>query len=262
VTEIYRLAIRFADLWAVDHHQMVDEIYAPTIHMESMARLDRAAVEGSEQLHALEDGLAAMIPEHRHELVRVVVGDRLACLETTVVGPTTGEYAPACVWWWPDDRGQVGAEVGWFDWNLRTTDSGRSHGHIPRNDHRPRGDQQWYRSLVEAVLGGLATDPGATADQWFAPDCVVERVGHPPCVGIERAGPMLPSEHWIAVNEVAADGGVVAVLFACGTSELLSRGTAVLTLDVLNRVVSVRAYWSWSTALSFEFVHPSIRLNH
>ena len=99
------LAIRFADLWAVDHHQMVDEIYAPTIHMESMAGHELAPVEGADQLHALEDRLAAMIPQHRHELVRVIAGERVSCLETIVVGPTTREYAPACVWWWVDGAG-------------------------------------------------------------------------------------------------------------------------------------------------------------
>ena len=107
MSDVHALAIRFADLWAVDHHQMVDEIYAPTIHMESMARLASAPVEGSEQLHALEDRLAALIPQHRHELVRVIAGQRTTCLETMVVGPTTGEYAPACVWWWIGEHGQV-----------------------------------------------------------------------------------------------------------------------------------------------------------
>ena len=34
MSAIYPLAIRFADLWAVDHHQMVREIYSPAIHME------------------------------------------------------------------------------------------------------------------------------------------------------------------------------------------------------------------------------------
>ena len=47
MNDLHGLAIRFADLWAVNHHQMVDEIYAPTIHMESMARLASAPVEGS-----------------------------------------------------------------------------------------------------------------------------------------------------------------------------------------------------------------------
>jgi hypothetical protein len=260
VTDIHALAIRFADLWAVDHHQMVDEIYAPAIHMESMAGLDRGPVEGSKQLHALEDRLAAMIPEHRHELIRVVAEDRHACLETMVVGPTTGEYAPACVWWWPDDRGQVGAEVGWFDWTLRSTDSGRSHGYVPPSDHRPRGDRRWYRNFVGAVVDGLATDPGVTAGRWFAPDCVVEHVGQSRCLGVERATPMLPHEHWTKVDEVAADGGVIAALFSCGTAELVSRGTVVLTLDALDRVVSLRAYWSWSTAVSSHAVHPSVHL--
>jgi hypothetical protein len=78
VNDILALAIRFADLWAVDHHQMVDEIYAPGIHMESMARLSKPPVEGAAQLHALEDALAAMIPQHRHELVRVTGDGQLA----------------------------------------------------------------------------------------------------------------------------------------------------------------------------------------
>ncbi len=54
MSDIHVLAIRFADLWAVDPHQMVREIYAPDIQMESMARLTRDPIEGSAQLHALE----------------------------------------------------------------------------------------------------------------------------------------------------------------------------------------------------------------
>ena len=61
----------------------------------------------------VEDRLAAMIPEHRHELVRVIVDRDMACLETTIVSPTTHEYAPACVWWWLDDSGKLfGAYAG------------------------------------------------------------------------------------------------------------------------------------------------------
>jgi hypothetical protein len=260
VTDIHTLAIRFADLWAVDHHQMVDEIYAPNIHMESMTRLHRAPVEGSDELHALEDGLASLIPAHRHELVRVVAEEHHACLETTVLAPETGEYAPACVWWWPDARGQVALEVGWFDWELRSTDSRRSHGFVPPNDHRRRGDRQWYLNFAEALAAGLTTDPGATVARSLASDGVVERVGDSRCPSIERAVLALPPECRIAVDEVAADGAVLAVLFTLSAAELVSRGTVVLTLDELDKIVSLRVYWKWSTAISLAAVHPSIRL--
>jgi hypothetical protein len=260
VTDIQTLAIRFADLWAVDHHQMVDEIYSPGIHMEPMARLHSPAVEGSDQLHALEDRLASLIPAHRHELVRVVAEKRHACLETTVLGPETGEYAPACVWWWPDARGQVAREVGWFDWELRSTDSRRSHGFVPPNDHRRRGDRQWYLSFAEVLAAGMTTDPAATVARSFAPDVVIEHVGDSRCESMERALGALPPEHSIEVNEVAADGAVLAVLFTFSTAESVSRGTVVLTLDELDKIASLRAYWRWSTAVSLADVHPSIRL--
>ena len=260
MTDIHTLAIRFADLWAVDHHQMVDEIYAPGIHMESMARLHRAAVEGSDQLHTLEDSLASLIPAHRHELIRVVAEERHACLETTVLAPETGEYAPACVWWWPDARGQVAREVGWFDWELRSTDSQRSHGFVPPDDHRRRGDRLWYRNFAEALAAGLTADPASTFARSFAPDSVIEPVGDSRCPSIERAVLALPPEHRIEVNEVAADGAVLAVLFTLSTAEFVSRGTVVLTLDELDKIASLRAYWRWSTAVSLADVHPSIRL--
>ena len=96
-TDILKLAVRFADLWAVDPHQMADEIYAPSIHMESMA--GPTVIDGIGMLHELEDRLAALIPGHRHELVRVLVAPPAAFLETTVVGPATGEYAQASLWW-------------------------------------------------------------------------------------------------------------------------------------------------------------------
>lgn len=260
MTDLHALAIRFADLWAVDHHQMVDEIYAPGIHMESMARLGQAAVDGSDQLHALEDRLASLIPAHRHELVRVVAEERHACLETTVVAPQTGEYAPACVWWWSDGRSQVAGEVGWFDWELRSIDSRRSHGFVPPNDHRRRGDRRWYMNFAEALAAGLTADPGATVARSFASDGVIEHVGDSRCESMERALRELPLDHWIEVNEVAVDGAVVAVLFTLGTAEFVSRGTVVLTLDELDKIASFRAYWRWSTAVSIPAVHPSIRL--
>jgi hypothetical protein len=261
VTDLHNLAIRFADLWAVDHHQMVDEIYAPGIHMESMARLDNAPVEGSDQLHALEDRLASLIPAHRHELVRVVADERLACLETTVMAPETSEYAPACVWWWPDGGDKIAGEVGWFDWELRSTDSRRCHGFVPANDHRRRGDRQWYVNFAEALAAGLTTDPASTIAHSFASDAVIEHVGDSRCDSMERAALALPPDHCIEVNEVAAEGAVVAVLFTLRTEELVSRGTVVLTLDELDKIASLRAYWRWSTAVSVHAVHPSIRLS-
>jgi hypothetical protein len=35
----------------------------------------------------------------------------------------------------------------------------------------------------------------------------------------------------------------------------------VLTLDELDKIASLRAYWRWSTAISSAAVHPSIRLH-
>jgi hypothetical protein len=217
-SDIYPLAVRFADLWAVDHHQMVDEIYSPDVHMESMCKPAQPAIEGTEQLHALEDRLAAMIPDHRHELVRIVAEERHACLETTVMGPTTAEYAPACVWWWLGDEGKVEREVGYFDWEKRSTDSHLIHGVVPPIDLRPRGDSAWYRDFVMS-----------TTDEW-APNVAA-------------------GERWIDVDEIAAEGSVVAVLFAYGTSRLASRGTAILTLDANDQIASLRSYWDWSKAV-------------
>jgi hypothetical protein len=257
VTDVRALAIRFADLWAVDHHQMVDEIYAPTIHMESMARLERPPIEGAEELHGLEDRLAEMIPRHRHELVRVIPGDRVSCLETMVVGPTTAEYAPACVWWWVDARGQVGHEVGWFDWEVRSTDSHLSHGLVPRNDHGRRGDEGWYGTFAGALAEGLVADPRATLSRLLAPGCVVEDVGCGPGADLAMA---VSGVDRIEVHEVAGDGAVVAILFTARDHERVSRGTFVLTLDGDNRATSFRAYWRWTSAVRADAVHPSLHL--
>ncbi len=257
MNDLHALAIRFADLWAVDHHQMVDEIYAPTIHMESMARLASAPVEGSEQLHELEDRLAALIPQHRHELVRVIAGQRATCLETMVVGPTTGEYAPACVWWWIGEQGQVAGEVGWFDWDARGIDSRASHGVVPPNDHRARGDQEWYVMFVERLAEGLLHDPVAALSRVSAPRCVVEHVGLSRCADVDGA---IGGLRWIEVHEVAADGAVIAVLFTAGDDANLSRGTVVLTLDGSDQVCSLRAYWRRSSAVSFGAVHSALHL--
>ena len=242
MTAILAHAIRFADLWAIDHHRMVDEIYSATIHMESMCRLDRAPVEGGEQLHELEDRLAAMIPEHRHELVRVVAGRDHACLETTVVSPTTGEYAPACVWWWMDGGGQVVEEVGFFDWTRRTNDSHRSHGFVPPNigptDASPRA----------LLLDALAR--GDLAGQ-LAPDCVVEAVGIGPCE--------LPTGR-LELQETVADGAVVAALVLGRNENRVRRGTVVMTIGEAG-VVSVRRYHDQAAIVALNAVHPGIRLD-
>jgi hypothetical protein len=49
--DVRAVAIRFADLWAVDPHQMVEEIYADDIEMENMANPAKVIL-GSAQLHA------------------------------------------------------------------------------------------------------------------------------------------------------------------------------------------------------------------
>ena len=150
-TDVRALAIRFADLWAVDPHQMADEIYSPRVTMENMANPARCITSGAE-LHVVEDRLAALIPEHRHELIRVVVAGRTACLETTVVAPLSHEYAPVCLWWWIDDAGQVAAEIGWFEWDRRVSDSYLSHGTVP-GSHVDGG-------------GGDTADPRWRAEQY------------------------------------------------------------------------------------------------
>src|SRR3954463_150990 len=119
-----------------------------------MCHLDRPPIETGAELHALEDRLAAMIPEHRHELVRVIAAGRHACLETTVVSPTTGEYAPACVWWWMDRRGQVAEEVGFFDWTRRTMDSRRSHGFVPPSPDLVPANTGGSAVLLDALANG------------------------------------------------------------------------------------------------------------
>jgi hypothetical protein len=255
---IYPLAVRFADLWAVDPHQMVEEIYSPAIHMESMAKLGQPAIEGAAALHALEDRLALMIPEHRHELVRLVAGKRHACLETTVVGPTTGEYAPACVWWWLGDDGKVDREVGYFDWGDRVPDAHRAHGTVPPNDNHARGDERWYRDFASAIGDAWQRDPASLVERHFSSGCIVERVGVSRLAGhtevrlaVERSCVQLPlEERWLDVDEMAADGNVVAVLFRYGTSRAASRGSVVLTLDSGDRIASLRWYANWSSTVS------------
>lgn len=251
------VAIRFADLWAVDPHQMVDEIYSTDIVMENMANPARVIL-GSVQLHAVEDDLAARIPEHRHELVRVIVGDGVACLETTVVAPVTHEYAPACVWWWFDREGKVAAEVGWFDWSDRSNDSKRSHGTVPPSlGAGDRRDASWCAWVAGEYTRCWTSDPIGSALSMYAPDCTFGRVGRDELRGVRAlAGArqaelddLPPPERWMRVHRVIGEGSVVAMLIAMGDARRVTRGTVVLTFDSTDRIVSERTYCDWNKAV-------------
>ena len=249
---ILKLAIRFADLWAVDPHQMADETYAPTIHMESMAGL--TVIDGIRMLHELEDRLAATIPAHRHELVRVLVDPPAAFLETTVVSPVTGEFAQAALWWLVGDLAgsampiQVVDEVGWFQWADRKADSVASRGTVPPDDGRRRGTADWYERMVTEAAAAFDTDAPAAASHYLSADVVATHVGHAETHGldavldsIERflaAGPQ-----WsIEPIRVIGDGAVVAVLFRLGNGRTATRGTLVATLDAADTAQSIRLY--------------------
>jgi len=255
---ILKLAIRFADLWAVDPHQMADETYAPSIHMESMAGL--TVIDGIGMLHELEDRLATMIPAHRHELVRVLVDPPAAFLETTVVGPVTGEYAQAALWWLVGDPAgsgrpsQVVDEVGWFQWADRKADSVASRGTVPPGDGRWRGAADWYERLVTEAAAAFDADAAAAARHYLSAEVVATHVGRAETYGldavldgIERflaAGP-----RWgIEVSRVIGDGAVVAVLFNLGNGRTQTRGTLVATLDAADAVQSIRLYLDWDRA--------------
>ncbi len=253
--DILRLAIRFADLWAVDPHQMADETYAPSIHMESMAGL--TVIDGIGMLHELEDRLAAMIPAHRHELVRVLVDPPAAFLETTVAGPVTGEYAQAALWWLVGDPagagrpGQVVDEVGWFQWADRKADSVASRGTVPPDDGRRRGAADWYERMVTEAAAAFDADAAAAASRYLSADVVATHVGHAETRGldavldgIERF--LTAGAPWsIEVSKVIGDGAVVAVLFKLGNGRSETRGTLVATLDVADAVQSIRLYLDW-----------------
>jgi hypothetical protein len=252
--DVRRLAIRFADLWAVDPHQMVDEIYSSGIAMENMANPTRS-INGSAQLHAVEADLATRIPEHRHELVRVIVGEQVACLETTVVAPLTHEFAPACVWWWLDGNGQVAAEVGWFDWAARSTSSARSHGTVP-----PIGGRRsaaWHDARAADYLRAWMDDPLGDGIDAFAAACTSGHVGHDELHGVDalteqRRGELdqLPlGARSMVLQQLAGEGASVAMLVAISDGERSTRGTVVLTFDDRDRIVSERMYWDWSKAL-------------
>ena len=260
-TDIRALAIRFADLWAVDPHQMVDEVYAADILMESMANPARV-IDGAAELHALEDQLAAKIPDHRHELIRVVAGGDVGCLETMVVAPRSGEYAPACVWWWIGADGLVGAEVGWFDWDVRTTDSAIAHGTVPPGSTAGGAkDDAWLHRVAEDYAHGWVHDPtGADALGMFAPNCVSARVGEPESHGIDQLALgrtrqlddlPVPGRR-MEVQQVLGEGAVVAMLVVLGADRRVTRGTVALTVGADGLIASERRYWDWSKAVPIE----------
>jgi len=254
-TDILKLAVRFADLWAVDPHQMADEIYAPSIHMESMA--GPTVIDGIGMLHELEDRLAALIPGHRHELVRVLVAPPAAFLETTVVGPATGEYAQAALWWLvgdpagPGSLSQVADEIGWFQWAHRNTDSVASRGTVPPGDRRCRGGADWYERLVTEAAAALGADAAAAARRYLSADVVATHVGHAEVHGLDAVLDVVrrfsaASPRWrIEVSRVIGDDAVVAVLFNLGNGRTQTRGTLVATLDAVDAVESVRLYLDW-----------------
>jgi SnoaL-like protein len=256
--DVRAVAIRFADLWAVDPHQMVDEIYAEDIEMENMANPARVVL-GSAQLHAVEDRLAEMIPEHRHELIRVIVGEAMACLETTVVAPTTHEYAPACVWWWLDETGKVAAETGWFDWADRSADPMRSHGTVPpsRRAGAAARDPSWYTTVAEDYVHTWSHDPVGSALEMFAPGCTFGHVGRNESRGIdalERARRQFLEElpmpgRLMELHRVVGEGPALAMLITIGDATRFTRGAVVLTFDSDDLIVSERTYCDWSKAV-------------
>jgi hypothetical protein len=249
MTDIRALAIRFADLWAVDHHQMVDEIYAPDIQMEAMAAPGRR-ISGAAELHALEDVLAERIPSHRHELVRVLVCGTSAFLETTVLGMQTGEFAPAALWWDLDVSGQVAAEIGWFAWEMRSTDSRLSHGHVPPAHPTPRRDE-WYRTRIEQAVETWRDDPEGTVTAHCAPGCITDMVGQwsladrDALVSLVRG---LPA-HQVRVLRVLCEKAVVAVLVELVSGGRRTRSTVVVSIDDDDSVASCRIYLDWGRAV-------------
>lgn len=252
--DILKLAIRFADLWAVDPHQMADETYAPSIHMESMA--GPTVIDGIGMLHELEDRLAALIPGHRHELVRVLVDPPAAFLETTVVGPATGEYAQAALWWLVggpagSELSQVVDEVGWFQWAHRKADAVASRGTVAPDDRRSRGSADWYAGMVREAAAAFDADAADAAARYLSADVVTTHVGHGEMYGLgavldglRRFSAATP--RWRAeVSRVIGDGAVAAVLFSLGNGRTRTRGTLVATMDAADTVKSVRLYLDW-----------------
>jgi hypothetical protein len=255
-TDLRALAIRFADLWAVDPHQMADEIYSPHIVMERMANPEHRITGGAE-LHAVEDRLAALIPEHRHELVRVVVEGQVACLETTVVAPQTHEYAPACVWWWVDGSAKVAYEVGWFDWALRSTDSSLSHGTVPPSAIRHIASGETWLSFADEYARAWSDDPLGAGLALFSPACTSGQVGTPESRGLSELerdrtleiGALPLTERRMDLHQVIGEGSCLAMLVVIGDAQRATRGTITLTLDDTGRIISERRYLDWANAI-------------
>ena len=255
--DVRALAIRFADLWAVDPHQMADEIYSGGIVMESMANPERY-ITSNVGLHAIEDRLAVLIPEHRHELVRVLVDGRMACLETTVVAPLTHEYAPACVWWWVGDDAQVAFEVGWFDWELRNSEGHVAHGTVPPSaaSGRTMTRDSWER-LANQYVAAWSNDPLGEGLAMFSPECTSGQVGRAESLGLpelqrdrERELGVLPVPgRRMDLHCALGEGSCLAMLVVIGDEERATRGTIVVTLDAAGRIISERRYLDWAKAL-------------
>jgi len=252
--DVRALAIRFADLWAVDPHQMVEEIYAADILMENMANPTRL-IHGDGELHAVEDSLTERIPNHRHELVRVIVDGSVACLETTVVAPLTGEYAPACVWWWLDATGKVAAEVGWFDWADRSTDSRHTHGTVPPGVPGRSRVRSWYEQMAAAYARGWSQDPTDVALDQFAPGCTFGRVGVDEASGVaelrrqrQHLRDSSVAARTMHVQRAIGEGAALAMLVTIDDGTMSTRGTVILTFDADDRIISERTYCDWRKA--------------
>ncbi len=239
---------------------MVDEIYSPHIRMERMSDPNRL-IDGSEALHSVEDDLAARIPDHRHELIRVIADGPVACLETMIVAPVSTEYAPACVWWWFDADGMVAAEVGWFDWSIRSHDSRAAHGTVPSPappQQRPPG---WAREVADRYAAMWTGPPGPDTFERYSDECTFGCVGAEP----ERRGRSelardhaeshsmipLPGRH-IDIHQVAAEASTVALLVVIGDGARATRGTIILTMDDSDLIVSERRYLDWKLAVDQE----------
>ena len=249
------IAIRFADLWALDPHRMVDEIYAGDIEMENMCNTS-LTINGSAQLHEIEDMLIERIPEHRHELVRVVADGAEACLETMVVAPVTHEFTPVCLWWWLDDDGKVAAESGWFDWNARRTDSTAAHGTMPPLRSGTTRSADWYAHAAQQYADAWTRDPTGAALDRFAPGCVAGVVGRDETHGHDalrrarraefEAGPGEGRE--MRVDRVVGEGDVLAMMVTICDPVASTRGFVVLAFDGDELIESERRYYDWSKA--------------
>jgi hypothetical protein len=181
----------------------------------------------------------------------------MACLETTIVAPVTHEYAPACVWWWLDERGKVAAEVGWFDWSDRSTDPMRSHGTVPPSCGDRHRDPSWYQRVAEEYSTRWSHDPAGSALEMFASGCTFGRVGRVESSGLDELARTrqafldqlpLPGRS-MQVQRVVGEGSALAMLVTVGDTCNSTRGTVVLTFDSSDLIVSERTYCDWGKAM-------------